>query len=293
MNFPRSLRALVGVLLLSGIAACSSPEPVEVVQAPEPVAFVEGYGPIIDNGYALPGVPPEYLEDPNFRKIVLYSGDEKPGTIEIDPHAKFLYFIEDDGTAIRYPIAVGRQGRSMRGTTVIRRKEEWPGWTPTNNMLRREPDVYGPFARGIPGGLRSPLGARALYLYVGSRDTMYRIHGTNDLASIGNSGSAGCIRLFNHDVIDLYERVPNGTRVVVRTLKDSIRLEGEEYAARGEELEATRVDPDLIYSEEAILADRPIAAILADELVREDLPEDEAASAEVEDEAGTAALGDS
>ena len=270
-DFPRAslaLRAFISVLLLSSLAACVTEEAVEETQ-PVVETFVEGYGPIMDKGYALPGVPSEYLEEPNRRTIVLYSGDEKPGTIEVDPYAKFLYFIEDDGTAIRYPIAVGRQGRSMRGTTVIRRKEEWPGWIPTENMLRTEPEVYGPFARGIPGGLRSPLGARALYLYRGGKDTMYRIHGTNDLASIGNSGSAGCIRMFNHDIIHLFEMVPNGTKVVVRTKADSIRLEGEDYASRGEELEATRVDPDLIYSEEAVAADRPLAQILADELVKQ------------------------
>ncbi len=281
-DLPRAslvLRAFFSVLLLSSLAACVTEEDVE---EPQPVieTFIQGYGPIMDNGYALPGVPTEYLEDPNRRTIVLYSGDEKPGTIEVDPYAKFLYFIEDDGTAIRYPIAVGRQGRSMRGTTVIRRKEEWPGWIPTANMLRTEPEVYGPFARGIPGGLRSPLGARALYLYRGDKDTMFRIHGTNDLASIGNSGSAGCIRMFNHDIIHLFEMVPNGTKVVVRTKKDSVRLEGEDYSSRGEELEATRVDPELIYSEEAVAADRPLAEILADELVKEPDAEEDAEQAE-------------
>ena len=264
-----ALRAVAGAFVLPAVAACTSTEEVQVA-LPVAETFREGYGPIMDNGYALPGVPSRYLADPNFRKIVYYSGDVKPGDIEIDPYAKFLYWIEEDGTAIRYPIAVGREGKSMRGTTVIKRKVEWPGWTPTANMLRREPEIYGPFAKGIPGGLRSPLGARALYLYVGSRDTHYRIHGTNDLASIGNSGSAGCIRMFNQDVIDLFDKVPLGTKVVVRTLEDSIRLEGEDYTYRGVELEPTRVDPDLIYSDEAIAADRPLAELLAEELNKSD-----------------------
>jgi lipoprotein-anchoring transpeptidase ErfK/SrfK len=219
----------------------------------------------MDNGYALPPVPPRLLEEPNRRVLVYYTGDEKPGTIEVDRYAKFLYWVMDDGTAWRYPIAVGRLGRSINGDTVINRKVEWPGWTPTANMLRTEPEIYGDFAGGIPGGLRSPLGARALYLYRGGRDTYYRIHGTNDMESIGNSGSAGCIRMFNHDIIHLFEMVPNGTRVVMRSEADSERIE-EEYFNRGEELPARRVDPDAIYGEEALMADRPLSEILADQL---------------------------
>ena len=149
--------------------------------------------------------------------------------------------------SMRYPIGVGRLGRSLTRPTVIRRKEEWPGWTPTRNMLRREPEVYGAFSGGIPGGLASPLGARALYLYSGKRDTYYRIHGTNDLESVGNSGSAGCIRLFNHDAIDLYDRTPLGTRVLIRSYEDSVRIEGAQMANRGSELPPTIVSPETIY----------------------------------------------
>ncbi|OUD09038.1 hypothetical protein BVC71_10010 [Marivivens niveibacter] len=256
----RSVFALFGLLAL---VACQQEEPIETAP-PEPV-IVPGYDTIIDNGYALPAIDASYLAEPNRRVLVYYSGDEEPGTIEVDIYAKFLYWIMDDGTAWRYPIAVGRLGRAIRGDTVIRRKVEWPGWTPTANMLRTEPDVYGDFAGGIPGGLRSPLGARALYLYQGGRDTYYRIHGTNDLASIGNSGSAGCIRMFNHDIIHLFDMVPLGTDVVMRSEEDSIRIEDEFYD-RGIELPATHIDPDDIYGEDAVLADRPIAEILADQL---------------------------
>mgnify|MGYP000668997779 FL=1 len=120
-------------------------------------------------------------------------------------------------------------------------------------MLRTEPEVYGPFAGGIPGGLASPLGARALYLYRGGKDTYFRIHGTNDLGSIGNSGSAGCIRLFNQDIIDLFDRIEMGTKVVIRTYEDSVRIEGEELAYRGVELPPYIADPDAI--NEAVAAD--------------------------------------
>jgi lipoprotein-anchoring transpeptidase ErfK/SrfK len=178
---------------------------------------------------------------------VYYETDLAPGTIEVDPFAKFLYLIYDDGTAMRYPIAVGREGRGLRRPTTVGDKREWPSWQPTANMLRSEPEVYGGFARGIPGGKASPLGARALYLYSGGGDTRFRIHGTNDLQSIGNSGSAGCIRMFNQDVIDLYNQVERGARVVIRSEEDSIRIE-EENSGRGIELPAFTVDPEIVYA---------------------------------------------
>ena len=173
--------------------------------------------------------------------------DAPPGTIVVAPHAKSLSLVLEDEQATRYPIAVGGGGRGFRGTATVGRKAAWPGWQPTANMIRSEPEVYAAFARGIPGGLASPLGARALYLYRGDRDTFFRIHGTNDLGSIGNSGSAGCIRLFNHDIIQLYELVQPGAPVVVRTYEQSVALEGEELANRGVELPPNVVDPEVIY----------------------------------------------
>ena len=103
----------------------------------------------------------------------------------------------------------------MNGTATIGRKAEWPGWTPTQNMIRREPERYGPWAGGMEGGPRNPLGARALYLYRDGRDTYYRLHGTNEPWTIGQAVSSGCIRMRNEDVVDLYERVKLGTKVVV------------------------------------------------------------------------------
>ncbi|MCF2870999.1 L,D-transpeptidase [Octadecabacter sp. G9-8] len=233
-------------LALGFLAACGSPEPELIGDVPVD-EIIEGYGLLEDGEYTLPPIPAEYLQGVNQRAVVEYNGPEAAGTIVVDPHAKLLYFVEEDGMARRYPIAVGQQGLRMSQPSTIQMKREWPGWTPTANMLRREPAVYGPFARGIEGGLASPLGSRALYLFQNGRDTHFRIHGTNDLPSIGNSGSAGCIRMFNHDIIDLYDRVPNGTRVVVRTKAQSVELEGEELANRGVVLEPNIVDPELIY----------------------------------------------
>ncbi|EYD77333.1 ErfK/YbiS/YcfS/YnhG [Rubellimicrobium mesophilum DSM 19309] len=231
LSGPRAALGALGLCAALSLAACEAPPPEP--QQPEetiggvPVSqIVPGYGIIEDDGYTLPPVPPGYLQGVNKRATVPYRGTAAPGTIEIDPYAKFLYWVEPGGMAVRYPIAVGREGLGISGSFSIGRKAEWPGWTPTANMLRREPEVYGPYRGGVPGGLSSPLGARALYLYRGSRDSYYRIHGTNDWSSIGNSGSAGCIRLFNHDAIDLFDRVPSGTRVVIRTREQSERIEG-------------------------------------------------------------------
>ena len=245
-NAKRHLCTIAAAVALSALAACGT----QTVIGEVPVnQIVDGYGVLEDGEYALPPIPPEYLDGVNQRAFVEYSGPEAAGTIVVDPHAKLLYLVEEDGMARRYAIAVGQQGMRMRRPSTIQMKREWPGWTPTQNMLRREPDVYGPFARGIEGGLASPLGSRALYLFQNGRDTHFRIHGTNDLPSIGNSGSAGCIRMFNHDIIDLYDRVPIGTRVVVRTKSESVRLEGEELANRGVVLEPNIIDPDVIYGD--------------------------------------------
>lgn len=229
-----ALRTL-GLCAALSLAACAAPM-APSAEGPSKPETVPGYGLIEDNGYTLPRVPADYLQGVNKRAVVPYRGTAAPGTVEIDPHAKFLYWVQEDGTAVRYPIAVGREGLDISGSFIIARKAEWPSWTPTANMLRREPEVYGPFAGGVPGGLSNPLGARALYLYRGSRDTYYRVHGTNDLSSIGNSGSAGCIRMFNQDVIDLFNRVPEDTRVVVRSYGESVRIEGPLMATRGVQL---------------------------------------------------------
>ena len=151
-----------------------------------------------------------YIAD-RARKEVDYTADDKPGTIVVDTFARKLYLVGEAGTAMRYPIAVGREGISFRGTGTVGRKAEWPAWQPTANMIRTMPEMYGAYAAGLPGGLENPLGARALYL--GS--TLYRIHGTNAPWSIGSGVSSGCIRMRNEDVTDLYERVKVGTKVIV------------------------------------------------------------------------------
>jgi lipoprotein-anchoring transpeptidase ErfK/SrfK len=142
------------------------------------------------------------------RQVVPYRTAETPGTIIVQTSEKFLYVVQPGGRAIRYGIGVGRDGFQWQGLLRISRKQEWPDWTPPPEMLERQP--YLP--RFMAGGPGNPLGARALYLGA----TVYRIHGTNEPETIGSEVSSGCFRLVNGDVVDLYERVPIGTKVIVR-----------------------------------------------------------------------------
>jgi lipoprotein-anchoring transpeptidase ErfK/SrfK len=151
---------------------------------------------------ARPAMDPKYL-----RRVVDYRGNEKPGTIIIDTPQKFLFLVQPDGRAIRYGIGVGRPGFTWSGTKQVSAKREWPDWRPPEEMLKRRPDL----PRYMAGGPDNPLGARALYL--GS--SLYRIHGSNEPWTIGMQVSSGCIRMRNEDVIDLYDRVKLGTKVVV------------------------------------------------------------------------------
>ena len=140
----------------------------------------------------------------------------RPGSILINIAARRLYLIESNERAIRYSVGVGREeALDFRGAAYVGRKEEWPRWIPTRSMIERIPR-YAAYAGGMPGGLGNPLGARALYLYRGGADTYFRIHGTNEPATIGSAVSSGCIRLFDHDIIDLYDRVQIGATVYVR-----------------------------------------------------------------------------
>jgi len=137
---------------------------------------------------------------------------KKPGTIVVDSAEKFLYLIEEGGTALRYPIAVGSEANVWSGEAVIGRRADWPSWTPGKQARKMVPSLPA----SVPGGAKNPLGSRALYLYENGRDTEYRIHGTNEPESIGTNASLGCIRMYNIDVIDLSARVKDGAKVIVR-----------------------------------------------------------------------------
>ena len=160
----------------------------------------------------LAAAPYEKVEvaEPYRRHIVEYHRKELPGTIVVDSDARYLYYVMDGGKAIRYGVTVGDEALSWSGVAKVGRMTEWPTWTPTAEIKKRMdvPDF-------VASGPQNPMGARALYLYDGSKDTMYRIHGTNQPEYIGQAISSGCIRMTNEDVIDLYKRVKTGTVVVV------------------------------------------------------------------------------
>ncbi|WP_442753578.1 L,D-transpeptidase [Methylocystis sp. JAN1] len=145
------------------------------------------------------------------REIVPDPTNERPGTITVDTEGRYLYLSLANGRAMRYGIGVGREGFTWKGRVHIGRKESWPDWTPPKEMLKRRPDL----PRHMAGGEENPLGARAMYLYSGDKDTMFRIHGSNEPWTIGQAVSSGCIRMTNDDVTDLFSRVKVGTTVVV------------------------------------------------------------------------------
>ena len=138
-----------------------------------------------------------------------------PGEIHVDPGQFALYWTLEGGKAVRYPVGIGKEGRYYSGTFRVGRTAEWPRWTPTKNMIRREPQIYAKHAAGMSGGPGNPLGARALYLYKGSRDSLLRIHGTPQPENVGRAVSNGCVRMINAHVVDLAARVPKGARVVL------------------------------------------------------------------------------
>jgi lipoprotein-anchoring transpeptidase ErfK/SrfK len=156
--------------------------------------------------YAQANIPEAYR-----RHIVDYSRRETPGTILVDTDERYLYYVLPQGKAIRYGVAVGEEALAFSGVAAVGRMAEWPDWIPTPDIQAR----LGPYPPRIAGGPANPLGARALYLYEGNKDTLYRIHGTNQPEYIGQAISSGCIRMTNEDVIDLFDRVRPGATVVV------------------------------------------------------------------------------
>ena len=180
--------------------------------------FSDSYGQVTDAGYALPAIPISKVDPKFHRQIVSYSSGEKPGTIIVNTRERFLYYILSGDRAVRYGIGVGKQGFAWSGEAYVAWKQEWPTWHPPKEMAVRKPDIAQYVENGMGPGLRNPLGARAMYLFnEKGQDTLFRLHGTPEWASIGTAASSGCIRLMNQDVIDLYSRVHPGknSKVVV------------------------------------------------------------------------------
>ncbi len=170
-----------------------------------------------DGGFKLPAVPVKKMNKKFLRQEVAYRTGERPGTLIVDTKRRFLYLIQSGGKAMRYGIGVGKAGFEWSGKANVAWKQEWPKWTPPDEMIDRRPDLakYGG-ENGMSGGPKNPLGARALYIHQNGKDTLYRLHGSPVWASIGTAASSGCIRLINQDVIDLYSRVRNGAKIIVK-----------------------------------------------------------------------------
>jgi lipoprotein-anchoring transpeptidase ErfK/SrfK len=175
------------------------------------------YDVLRDDGHTLPAIPVSRVDPRFLRQEVSYVTNEAPGTIVVDTRAHFLYLVQPGGKAMRYGVGLGKAGFSWQGRGVIQRKAKWPRWTPSEDMVSRQPDLrqFAASEGGAIPGLNNPLGARALYIFKDGRDTLYRVHGTPDWQSVGKATSSGCVRMLNQDVIDLFDRVPSGTPISV------------------------------------------------------------------------------
>lgn len=210
----RGLALGAGGVALAGTGACSIDMPKPRLPFAGP-SLRSAYAGRTDGTHALPSVPIGKVPERFRRQRVSFTTEHEPGTIVVSTAERQLWLVEPNGTAMRYGIGVGKDGFRWGGTARVGLKREWPTWTPPSQMIGREPEL-AKWRGGMPGGLRNPLGARAMYLYRGGRDTLYRIHGSPEWWSIGTEASSGCIRLINQDVIDLYGRVKVGARVVVK-----------------------------------------------------------------------------
>ncbi|PWK63699.1 L,D-transpeptidase [Aminobacter sp. AP02] len=203
----KSFAIVAALALTTALAGCSTDGVSRM--------FSNDYGGRVDAGYQIPTVPISKVPRKYHRQLVTYETAEKPGTIIVDTSEKFLYLVEPNGKAMRYGIGVGREGFEWQGTARIALKREWPTWTPPREMIQRQPELTK-YAGGMEPGIKNPLGARALYLFNKGGDSGYRLHGTPEWNSIGKAMSSGCIRLMNQDIIDLYNRVEVGAKVIVK-----------------------------------------------------------------------------
>ena len=210
MNTRRTLIALIAAAAIAPLAACNTRGPVATAAQDDESAWY--IGTMADKPHDVPLVDTNRLDPKHRRQVVRYTGPERPGTVVVDIDNRQLALVQEDGTALQYGVGVGKLGFSWKGQAVVGRKGVWPDWRPTTTMVSLNPDL----PRLAKGGVNNPLGARALYLHQGGRDILFRIHGTNEPWSIGEQLASGCIRMLNEDIVDLYERVPVGTTVLVR-----------------------------------------------------------------------------
>lgn len=195
----------LGALGLAGCTTTDSPLLAEARQT---------YGPMPNEKFPIPATDISRVDPKYFRRVVQYASTEAPGTIVVDPGKFYVYRIEGDGTATRYGANVGRDGFLWHGDAYVGRKSEWATWTPPKEMIKRQPEA-AKYARGMPGGLDNPLGARTLHLYQNGAYTLYTIYASSEPDSIGSGITSGCVGLLSQDMIHLYARTPVKTKVVV------------------------------------------------------------------------------
>ncbi|MFT0859938.1 L,D-transpeptidase [Ancylobacter sp. G4_0304] len=191
-----------------GLGGCASVDGMSLAEAQKV------YGPLPEEKFPIPGVDLSKVDRKYFRRTVAYASEEEPGTIIVDPANYYVYRVEGDGKATRYGANVGRDGFRWSGDAYVGRKSEWATWTPPKEMIKRQPEA-AKYAGGMPGGLDNPLGARTLHLYQNGVYTLYTIYATSAPETIGSGITSGCVGLLSQDMIDLYDKTPVKTKVVV------------------------------------------------------------------------------
>ncbi len=202
------------------LSACSVMDAAPPKVTPAPVDpgvgdTVTMYSARVDEGFQLPAIPIDKVDPKFLRQVVPNPTGEAPGTIVVDVSQHFLYLVREGGQAIRYGVSLGKSGFGWTGSAMVQFKKKWPTWTPPSDMIKRRPEL-AKYKDGMPPGPQNPLGARAMYLFRGGNDTMYRLHGTPEWNSIGKNASSGCVRFMNQDIIDLYSRVNGAAPIHVR-----------------------------------------------------------------------------
>ncbi len=201
----------LGALTVAGCATT----PVDLHTAGPSQDALRMYAALPDERFPIPAMRIDRLDPRFYRQLVNDPTGERPGTVVVDTPNRYLYWVMEGGRAMRYGVGIGRDGFAWGGSGTIAYKREWPRWTPPAEMIERQPELEI-YRNGMEPGLGNPLGARALYIFRDGRDTLYRLHGTTEVETIGKAVSSGCVRLLPQDVIDLYERVPSGSPIMVR-----------------------------------------------------------------------------
>jgi lipoprotein-anchoring transpeptidase ErfK/SrfK len=215
-RFSATRRRFLALAIGAVGATVASPALAAKVRVPEEVARLARriYAAMPDEPFPIPAVDISRLHPDYYRRLVSYPTTERPGTVVVDTQSHFLYLVMPEQKAVRYGVGLGREGFAWAGRGIIQFKREWPTWTPPAEMIERQPELER-YRNGMAPGLDNPLGARALYIFQRGTDTLYRVHGSGEVASIGNAVSSGCVRLLHQDVVDLYNRVPTPSPIVV------------------------------------------------------------------------------